>query len=71
MPTATSIGLFTRMRIIASPIAMPTMTSGQGISPPTIPCERAAISPACGAGRLALPKPPVSGLLAMSEVCSR
>ncbi len=31
------------------PIAMPTTTSGHAISPPTMPCDSAAIRPACGA----------------------
>ena len=71
MPTAKSIGLFTLTRMSERPIAMPTITSGQAISPPTMPCEIAAMRPACGAERAGPPKPPVAGLLARSEVCSR
>ena len=71
MPTEKSIGLLTLIRISEIPIAMPTMTSGHAISPPTIPCESAAMSPACGAGRFLPPKPPTPGFDARSEVCRR
>ena len=56
IPTANSITLFTSIRIIASPSRIPTITSGQAISPPTIPFDSMAINPACGAGSDGLPK---------------
>src|ERR1017187_1830490 len=56
MPTANSITLFTSIMIIASPSRMPTITSGHAMSPPTIPLESMAMSPACGAGSAGLPK---------------
>jgi hypothetical protein len=58
IPTLTSIGLFTFIRMNPTPMNIPTMISGQAISPPTIPRERMAIKLAWGAGRLSLPKPP-------------
>src|SRR5215469_4160880 len=57
MPTATSMGLRTCIMISAMPKKMPTTTSGQGMSWPTIPMASAAIRPAWGAGRALLPKP--------------
>ena len=57
MPIATSIGLFTPIMIIATPIRMPATISGHAISPPTMPCASDAISPACGAGSAGSPKP--------------
>ncbi len=62
MPTAKSMGLRTLTRTSERPMAMPTITSGQAISPPTIPWERAAIRPACGAERFGPPKPPIAGV---------
>jgi hypothetical protein len=56
MPTAKSITLFTSIMIIASPSKMPTITSGHAMSPPTMPLDSMAISPACGAGSAGLPK---------------
>ena len=38
IPTATSIGLRTCNMIIATPRNMPMTTSGQAMSPPTMPC---------------------------------
>jgi len=46
MPTENSIGLRTLMRMSEMPMAMPTSTSGHAISPPTIPCDSAAMRPA-------------------------
>ncbi len=49
MPTAKSMGLLTSIMISAMPIRMPTTISGHAISPPTMPRDSMAISPACGA----------------------
>ena len=57
MPTETSMGLFTCIMIMAMPIRMPTPTRGQAMSPPTMPCARTAIKPACGAESWRSPKP--------------
>lgn len=43
IPTLTSIGLFTCMRMNAAPMSIPTMINGQAISPRTIPCDNKAI----------------------------
>ena len=43
--------------IIPMPMKMPITTSGQAMSPPTIPCAISAIRPACGAGNFASPNP--------------
>ena len=56
MPTATSMGLRTCSMISATPNSMPVTTSGQAMSPPTMPCARIAINPACGADRLRIAK---------------
>ena len=48
------------------------MTSGQAISPPTMPCESAAMSPACGAGQVRTAEAAdVAGLLRQVGVVSR
>ena len=71
MPTENSIGLFTWTRIRAMPITMPTTTSGHAISPPTMPCEIAAIRPACGAEQARAAEAAGAGFAARSEVWSR
>ena len=43
IPTLTSIGLRTCMRMKPSPISIPTIISGQAICPPTIPLDSIAI----------------------------
>ena len=50
MPTHTSMGLFTCIRMKPRAMRMPTMISGQAMSPPTMPLESMAIRLACGAG---------------------
>src|SRR3972149_1422079 len=61
MPTENSMGERTLISTSEMPIAMPTITSGQAISPPTMPWEIAAISPACGAGSRGPPEAPLPG----------
>lgn len=48
IPTLTSIGLFTCIRINPRPMSIPTIISGHAICPPTIPCESMAIRLAWG-----------------------
>src|ERR1022692_1570665 len=57
MPTANSMGLLTCSMMSARPMKIPTMTNGQAMWPPTMPCATAAIRPACGADSLGSPKP--------------
>ena len=54
MPTEKSIGLLTSTMMRAKPMQMPTTTSGQAMSPPTMPCASEAMRPAWGAGSLAV-----------------
>ena len=49
IPTATSMGDGALMRIRPRARNIPTMTSGQAISPPTMPLAMRAMSPAWGA----------------------
>ena len=55
MPTAISIGDGALMRMSTPASAIPAMTSGHAMSPPTMPCAMSAIRPACGAGSSGLP----------------
>ena len=55
MPTAISIGEGDWMRMSPRARNIPVTTSGQAISPPTMPSAISAMSPAWGAGRSALP----------------
>ena len=57
MPTDTSMGLRTCMRMKARPIIMPTMMSGQAIFPSTMPRLSRAMRPAWGAASCLEPKP--------------
>ena len=66
IPTATSMGLRTCIMISPMPIKMPTTTSGHGISPPTIPMAKVAISPAWGAESWRSPNPTPPALMLAS-----
>ena len=68
MPTENSMGERTLIMMSEMPIAMPTMTSGHAISPPTMPCASDAMSPACGAESARSPKP--TPPIWMFEKCS-
>ena len=57
IPTATSMGLFTCIMIMAMPKKIPTTTRGQGMLPPTMPTASVAINPACGAESWRSPNP--------------